>query len=115
MLPRRSLTSPLKILSLTMLVACSTSEISGPQPPDEDSDALRQAISLIREAEGTTGSTAANYLIQAAKLLLAESEFERAGELVERIDRPAALPSSIKVSYALLQACLLYTSPSPRD
>ncbi|MGB1847122.1 MAG: penicillin-binding protein activator, partial [Pseudohongiellaceae bacterium] len=96
----------MKILSLTMLVACSTSEISGPQPPDEDSDALRQAISLIREAEGTTGSTAANYLIQAAKLLLAESEFERAGELVERIDRPAALPSSIKVSYALLQADL---------
>lgn len=106
MLPRRSLTAPLKILSLTMLVACSTSEISGPQPPDEDSDALRQAISLIWEAEGTTGSTAANYLIQAAKLLLAESEFERAGELVERIDRPAALPSSIKVSYALLQADL---------
>ena len=70
-----------------MLVSCSTSEISGPQPSDEDIDALRQATSLIKEAEESTGSTAANYLIQAAKLLLAESEFERAGELMERIDR----------------------------
>ena len=106
MLPRRSLTAPLKILSLSMLVSCSTSEISGPQPSDEDSDALRQATSLVREAEGTTGSTAANYLIQAAKLLLAESEFERAGELMERIDRPAALPPPLKISYALVQADL---------
>ena len=106
MLPRRSLTAPLKILSLSMLVSCSTSEISGPQPSDEDSDALRQATSLIREAEGTTGSTAANYLIQAAKLLLAESEFERSGELMERIDRPAALPPPLKISYALVQADL---------
>ena len=106
MLPRRSLTAPLKILSLSMLVSCSTSEISGPQPSDEDSDALRQATSLIREAEGSTGSTAANYLIQAAKLLLAESEFERAGELMERIDRPAALPPPLKISYALVQADL---------
>ena len=89
-----------------MLVSCSTSEISGPQPPDEDSDALRQATSLIREAEETTGSTAANYLIQATKLLLAESEFERAGELMERIDRPAALPPPLKISYALVQADL---------
>ena len=106
MLPRRSLTAPLKILSLSMLVSCSTSEISGPQPSNEDSDALRQVTSLIREAEGTTGSTAAKYLIQAAKLLLAESEFERAGELMERIDRPAALPPPLKVSYALVQADL---------
>ena len=106
MLPRRSLTAPLKILSLSMLVSCSTSEISGPQPSDEDIDALRQATSLIREAEGSTGSTAANYLIQAAKLLLAESEFERAGELMERIDRPAALLPPLKISYALVQADL---------
>ena len=106
MLPRRSLTAPLKILSLSMLVSCSTSEISGPQPSDEDNDALRQATSLIGEAEGTTGSTAANYLIQAAKLLLAESEFERAGELMERINRPAALPPPLKISYALVQADL---------
>lgn len=89
-----------------MLVSCSTSEISGPQPSDEDNDALRQATSLIGEAEGTTGSTAANYLIQAAKLLLAESEFERAGELMELIDRPAALPPPLKISYALVQADL---------
>ena len=89
-----------------MLVSCSTSEISGPQPSDEDIDALRQATSLIREAEGSTGSTAANYLIQAAKLLLAESEFERAGELMERIDRPAALLPPLKISYALVQADL---------
>ncbi|MGB1746869.1 MAG: penicillin-binding protein activator [Pseudohongiellaceae bacterium] len=89
-----------------MLVSCSTSEISGPQPSDEDSDALRQATSLIREAEETTGSTAANYLIQAAKLLLAESEFEGAGEIMERIDRPAALPPPLKISYALVQADL---------
>lgn len=106
MLPRRSLTAPLKILSLSMLVSCSTSEISGPQPSDEDSDALRQATSLIREAEETTGSTAANYLIQAAKLLLAESEFEGAGEIMERIDRPAALSPPLKISYALVQADL---------
>lgn len=106
MLPRRSLIAPLKILSLSILVSCSTSEFSGPQPPDEDSDALRQATYLIREAEGTSGSTASNYLIQAAKLLLAESEFERAGELMGRIDRPAALPPPLKISYALLQADL---------
>ena len=106
MLPRRSLTAPFKILSLSMLFACSTSEISGPQPSDEDSVALRQATSLIRKAEGTTGSTAANYLIQAAKMLLAESEFERAGELMERIDRPAALPPPLNISYALVQADL---------
>ena len=89
-----------------MLVSCSTSEISGPQPSDEDIDALRQATSLIREAEESTGSTAANYLIQAAKLLLAESEFERADELMERVDRPAALPPPLKISYALVQADL---------
>ncbi len=106
MLPRRSLTAPLKILSLSMLVSCSTSEILGPQPSDEDSDVLRQATFLVREAEGTTGRTAANYLIQAAKLLLAESEFERAGEMMEHIDRPAALPPPLKISYALVQADL---------
>ena len=106
MLPRRSLTAPLKILSLSILVSCRTGEITGPQPPEEDSDVLRRATSLIREAEGTTGSTAANYLIQAGKLLLAESEFERADELMRRIDRPVTLPPPLKISYALLQADL---------
>ena len=106
MLPCRSLTAPLKILSLSILASCSTGELSGPQLPDEGSATLRQITSLIREAEGTSGSTAATYLIQAARLLLKESEFERAGELTGRIDRPAALPPSLKVSYALLQADL---------
>ena len=106
MLPRRSLTAPLKILSLSILASCSTGELSGPQLPDEGNATLRQITSLIREAEGTSGSTAATYLIQAARLLLQESEFERAGELTGRIDRPAALPPSLKVSYALVQADL---------
>ena len=73
MLPRRSLTAPLKILSLSMLVSCSTSEISGPQPSDEDSDALRQATSLsgkLREQREHSGQLSH----QAAKLLLAESD-----------------------------------------
>ena len=106
MLPCKSLTALLKILSLSILASCGTSELSGPQLPVEDSAILRQVTSLIREAEETSGSTAANYLMQAAKLLLVESEFERASELMGRIYRPAALPLSLRISYALLQADL---------
>ena len=104
MLPRRAST-PLKILASRYWSRMAPANFR-PQPSNEDIDALRQATSLIKEAEESTGSTAANYLIQAAKLLLAESEFERAGELMERIDRPAALPPPLKISCKLVQADL---------
>jgi len=106
MLPRRYLIAPLKILILTILASCSTSDISDSLPLADENAALTQAATLIREAEASSGRIAASYLTQAARLLLAESKIERANKLMDRIDRPSALPPALKIAYAQLQADL---------
>ena len=106
MLPRRCLAAPLKILSLTTLLSCSTSDLSDSHLPADENATLKQASTLIEKADDSSGSKAASYLVQAARLLLAESKFGRAGELMNRIERPINLPPSIKIAYAQLQADL---------
>ena len=106
MLPRRYLTAPLKILILTILVSCGTNDISDSLPLADENASLVKATALIREAEASSGREAASYLTQAARLLITESKFERASKLMDRIDRPSALPPSLKIAYAQLQADL---------
>ena len=107
MLPRSTVIAPFKVFLIALLVTgCGTTEVSEPEAITATSAAATRANALLREAAESSGESAAGLTLQAAQIFFDESNYSRARELINQIQRPAALSQALKVELALLQSQL---------
>ena len=110
MLPRSTVTAPCKVLMITLLTGCGSTEISAPQPVTPVNTAVVQAEALIRAAGESSGDLAARLLLEAAQIYFDEADYSGSRELTNRVQAPASLAAESQLAYALLQAKLAMVS-----